>query len=78
MNPQLMCRVSPSVMDKHPAILRPSPKYNLTNMKSSVPGDHNRNHLVSPHSDTTECPAISRTSPKYNSTNLKSSVYWKT
>ena len=52
--------------------------YNFTNLKSSVPEDHNSNHLVSPYSVITEQLAISRTSTKYNSTNLKSSVSWET
>ena len=57
-----------------PAILRPPPKYNSTNLEIYVPIDCNCNHLLSPHNVITKCPAISRTSPKYNSTHSKSSV----
>ena len=47
------CAVSPGIMAYSPAISRPYPEYNSTNLKCSVPGDHNSNHLVFPYSNTT-------------------------
>ena len=65
-------------MAKHLATSRPSPKYNSTNLKSSLPGGCNSNHLVTPHIHTTECPTISVTSPKNNSISLKNYVFQET
>ena len=50
------------------------PKYNSTDLKSSVLEDINSDHAVSPPYLYTEWPAISRPSPQYSYTNSKSSV----
>ena len=55
-----------------PAISTPSPKYNSTDFKSSIPRDYNSNHLVSVPSVTMKWPATSRTSSEYNCIDLKS------
>ena len=55
----------PSVMVECPAISRLSLKYNSTDLKSSVQGDHNR-PLCFSSSVTSKCTAISRTSLEYN------------
>ena len=78
MNHQWLHWFSSIEMVECPTISRPSPKYNFTTLKTSVPGDHNSNYLVALHSITDECPAFSWISTKNYSTNTKSSVSQET